>query len=170
MRALLASRSEAPVDPWDPLVFHYGSRILADEAYDVARHEATERSVQLAEQARLPAQLYGGIAGIGWALRHMQRDSDAEPWGADTDEPPQDDCAELDELLVRHLERPGVTPHFDLIVGLVGIGVYALEGLPSPSARRCLELVLDRLAQTAEDIDEGEIAWRRPGFAAAQRE
>ena len=38
---------------------------------------------------------------------------------------------------------------YDLIIGLVGIGVYALERLPRTSARECIELIVDRLDETA---------------------
>src|SRR5262249_5851933 len=50
---------------------------------------------------------------------------------------------------------------YDLISGLVGIGVYALEGLPRPSARACLEAVIDRLAELAEERDGGG-TWKTP--------
>jgi hypothetical protein len=50
---------------------------------------------------------------------------------------------------------------YDLIGGLAGLGVYALERLPRPTARVLLERVVDRLAELAEEMEEGS-AWFTP--------
>ena len=44
---------------------------------------------------------------------------------------------------------------------MVGLGIYALERLPRPAARQCLERVVDRLAELAERRD-GLAAWFSP--------
>src|SRR6185369_3602711 len=54
--------------------------------------------------------------------------------------------------------------HFDLVSGLTGVGVYALERLPRPRAQECLRRVVDRLAERSEQVDGGR-AWRTPGEA-----
>jgi class I lanthipeptide synthase len=51
----------------------------------------------------------------------------------------------VDEALKDHVNRPGWRRDYDLVSGLVGFGVYALERLPSPAAVACLEGVIDRL-------------------------
>jgi hypothetical protein len=50
---------------------------------------------------------------------------------------------------------------YDLISGLVGYGVYALERLPRPGAKECLDLVLARLSESAERRGAG-ITWFTP--------
>jgi hypothetical protein len=50
---------------------------------------------------------------------------------------------------------------YDLVSGLVGLGVYALERLPRPRARRALELIVDRLAELSETRPDGT-TWHTP--------
>ena len=61
------------------------------------------------------------------------------------------------------VEHVGLSPwrgHYDLISGLVGFGVYALERLPRAGGRECLERVVARLAETAERRPDGTVTWR----------
>src|SRR5262249_2093599 len=59
---------------------------------------------------------------------------------------------------------------YDLISGLVGFGVYALERMtPGADATRlaavvCLERVINRLAETAEHRAEGITWWTNPAW------
>ena len=80
--------------------------------------------------------LYSGLVGMAWALAHMSNE-----FAGATDLPLDD----LDEQLLElccNLEMEA-----DLIYGLIGIGVYALERWPAPFARDCTPLIIDRLAQ-----------------------
>jgi lantibiotic modifying enzyme len=106
------------------------------------------------------ASLYSGLAGVGWAISHLQAllpDADGEA-----------DAAEIDASLQEHLERSPWPEDYDLINGLVGYGVYALERLPRPAARACLERVVDHLAATAERRDEGSTWWTNPTWLPAE--
>ncbi len=102
------------------------------------------------------ASLYSGLTGVGWALAHLQ----SQLPGMDGEA----DVAEMDETLQEHLSHSPWTETYDLIDGLVGLGVYALERLsPGVEAARltavaCLERVIDHLADTAER-SEGAITW-----------
>jgi hypothetical protein len=96
------------------------------------------------------ASLYGGLAGVGWARAHLQsrlRGLDGE-----------DELAEIDQVLLEHLDQSPWPETYDLIDGLVGFGVYALERGPGADAVACLERVIDRLAETAEHRSDG-ITW-----------
>ena len=62
------------------------------------------------------------------------------------------------ELTWQH--NRGVGP-YDLVNGLVGYGVYALERLPDPVAVDCLERIVDRLAELAERTPDGS-TWYTP--------
>ena len=64
--------------------------------------------------------------------------------------------------LEKHLERTPWVEDYDLIVGLVGLGVYALERLPRPAARKCLESVIDRLDEMADRRPDGITWFTRP--------
>ncbi len=68
---------------------------------------------------------------------------------------------EVDEALKSYVSRSGWKADYDLIIGLVGLGVYALERLPAPGAISCLEGVIDRLEETAlRQI--GGVTWHTP--------
>ena len=79
----------------------------------------------------IPASLYSGLTGVGWAVAHLQ----GRLPGLDG----EDDLAEIDAALLDHLDQSPWRGAYDLIEGLVGFGVYALERLPRPAAAACLE-------------------------------
>jgi lantibiotic modifying enzyme len=106
------------------------------------------------------ASLYGGLTGVGWAMAHLRSrlpDVDRE-----------DDLGEIDEVLLDHLDQSPWRGEFDLIEGLVGFGVYALERLHRPAATACLERVVDRLAETAEHQGEGITWWTDPAWLPSE--
>jgi hypothetical protein len=96
------------------------------------------------------ASLYGGLTGVGWALAHLQ----GRLPGLDGEE----ELTEIDQVLFEHLEQSPWPDTYDLIDGLAGFGVYALERGPRPEAIACLERVIERLAETAEHRPDG-ITW-----------
>jgi lantibiotic modifying enzyme len=123
-----------------------------------------ERAAQLVEQAvdvlavtPLPANLYTGFAGVAWTMEHLRGRLFAED--GDEDEDP---VQEIDEALLAPLQRSPWTGDYDLITGLVGLGVYALERLPRPTAKTLLGSVVARLAETADVGEEGAAWFTRP--------
>jgi len=70
----------------------------------------------------------------------------------------------VDETLCEYLTQSPWPGDYDIVGGLVGFGVYALERLPRPSTITCLKLVIDRLEETAERTAEG-ITWYPAGVA-----
>jgi lantibiotic modifying enzyme len=113
-----------------------------------------EEAIAAASDGLTQASLYGGLAGVGWAAAHLQ-DRLA---GHDT----EDITAEIDQSLLEHLSPSRWSAEYDLIGGLVGLGIYALERLPRPAAVACLEQVIDHLAGTAERRPEGITWWTNP--------
>src|SRR5205807_798323 len=75
------------------------------------------------------ASLYGGLTGVGWALAHLQ----VRLPGLDGEA----DAAEIDEALLHHLDRTPWPDDYDLVSGLIGFGVYALDQSPWPRPVRC---------------------------------
>src|SRR5262249_39549787 len=80
------------------------------------------------------------------------------------------DLVQIDEALLSHLDRSPWPDDYDLVNGLVGFGVYALERLSPgadadrPAAVACLERVIEHLAQTAERRPEGVTWWTNPAW------
>jgi lantibiotic modifying enzyme len=111
----------------------------------------------------IEASLYSGLTGVGWVLAHLQGQLPAFDG--------EEDLAEIDEALLQHLNQSPWRDDYDLISGLVGFGVYALERLrvarPGSSkdvAIKCLERVIDRLAETAELRGDGVTWWTNPAW------
>src|SRR5260370_3225027 len=124
-----------------------------------------ERTTEALATTPLAPDLYGGFAGVAWTAEHLYSppftpapapaaaETLAAPEAAEDDA--EDPLAEIDVALLRYLDHSPWTADFDLIRGLAGFGVYALERLPRPSAIACLTKIVDRLAETAEHGPQG---------------
>ena len=90
--------------------------------------QALIAAIELLAQIGGTPSLYGGAARIGWTVSHHASGEDADAA-----------CKAIDEVLVRQLE--GWTRDYDLISGLVGFGVYAIErgDAGAPLARAVLD-------------------------------
>ena len=98
--------------------------------------------------------LYAGFSGVAWAVARQEPE---EGWG-----PGEDPLGEVDSALEAFLSQRPPSRNYDLIRGLVGIGVYALERAPRrPAAARCFEQLLAQLAETVERSGGG-LAWWTP--------
>jgi lantibiotic modifying enzyme len=122
-------------------------------------HEETalrfvERSIDAVADQWLPANLYGGYPGIAWLVEHLQGTLLSAEDGEDPNE-------EIEESLYEHLAGVPCEGEYDLILGLTGLGVFALERLPRPRAADCLERIVLHLEAASEERPEG-IAWRTP--------
>ena len=137
------------------LLFAYLARATGEERWaDVAERLLDEAAEVVATSPLLPG-LYSGWIGPAWVTAHLEGRLFEVEEGEDLN-------AEIDDALAERLARTPWAEPYDLIGGLVGSGVYALERLPRPSAVRCLELVLERLAEMAEPAgppESGGLAW-----------
>lgn len=101
---------------------------------------------------QMEPSLFGGFAGVAWSLAHLRG------WLLDAD----DDMTEsIDVALRDYLSRQPWRGDYDLISGLVGFGIYAMEHLRNPLAFECLGYVVDRLDELAQHTAEG-ITWFTP--------
>jgi lantibiotic modifying enzyme len=108
-----------------------------------------EQAIEAVAAAPMNSSLYGGVTGVAWAMAHL-RGSVFEL---------DDDATEMvDSLLKDGLRRGPWRGSYDLIDGLVGFGVYALEQLPRTVGIECLAHVVDRLDEIAERTRDG-ITW-----------
>jgi lantibiotic modifying enzyme len=135
------------------LFFSYLDRVFPNSGYDEQTSDFLERAILGVSQGYSPPSLYGGFPGVAWVLEHLEGRS-LEPG----EEDPGEDIA---EAIGRYLERERRRGDFDLVAGLVGLGVYALERRPRPSGEECLRQVLNHLAREVESLQEG-IAWHTP--------
>lgn len=134
------------------ILFGYMSRAFDDAgALDAATcllHQALDRVAS----TPLGPGLYSGFTGVGWTIAHFQ----SLFQGSDDD----DLVGDVDAIMIEHLSKR-VQCEYDLIEGLVGIGVYALERLPRPGAKALLSLVLERIEEWATETEHG-ITWFSP--------
>jgi len=113
-----------------------------------------DRAVEIVASETLRPFLFEGWAGVAWAAELI--DGLLDPGGEDRNEA-------LDEAVAAVLAREGafVTPH-DLVRGVTGLGVYALERLPRPAASAALRDALARLEESARHDDRGAYWWTPP--------
>jgi hypothetical protein len=91
-----------------------------------------------------------GFVGAAWAVEHL---------GGGLEAGAEDANAEVDGALLELLAASPASHHcHDLWFGLSGIGLYALERMPKPSARRLLATVIVRLEELAENDVQG-VSW-----------
>jgi lantibiotic modifying enzyme len=131
----------------------------AGDAYVDTAIGLLDGATDAAAALRLTPSLYFGFSGIGWVTTHL---------AGRLFEESEDSCLEIDELLLSSLGRLSEEGRYDLFEGLVGIGVYALERLPRPSAVTLLEAVIAHLAAHAEHTPEGARFFNSPAILAIQ--
>ena len=141
-----------PVDA--ALFWAYAAGALDDDASQARFAEATDRLFDHIERGFRSLALHGGLAGAGWVLTHI----------SDTDEDLAAGLREIDAGLIAHLEEVPWRDNYDLIGGLVGLGVYFLErqrgtdANSQPGITRGLALVVEQLAALAQPA-AGGVTW-----------
>ena len=131
--------------------FAYLAEATGDEEWSDCAARLVEQAIDAVADRPLTPWLHGGFAGVGWTLKHIEPILFEEPEGDD----------EIGEWLAAALASPVQRGDFDLISGIAGYAVYALEALPSPAASRVIERVLERLAEIGEPR-EGGFTWFTP--------
>jgi lantibiotic modifying enzyme len=111
---------------------------------------------------RLGFSLASGICGIAWAHDHLNR----HLCGARD----RGELREIDAALIDLLREWPPLGEYDLLYGLAGIGVYALERLSARAARTMVRLVVERLEAQAVEVEGGVGWWTPPGAVATMPE
>ncbi|ATB36768.1 Lanthionine biosynthesis cyclase LanC [Cystobacter fuscus] len=104
------------------------------------------------EEKPLLPWLHGGFSGIAWSIERL---GTLGLHGLE-------DMDEIDQALLELLSRQPWSADYDLIRGLVGLGVYALERLPRPLAVQCLEAIVARLEERSTRAGSGLSWWTPP--------
>jgi len=132
------------------LFFTYCERVLGRaDAGERARSHLDQAVTELEIQPAPSASLYHGFAGVAWVTEHLA----AGEGFADEEDPNE----EIDAALLSILRRSPWRGEHDLLGGLVGWGVYALERLPRPSAAAMLPLLLARLAEQVDAVRKSDL-------------
>ena len=121
---------------------------------DVLARQCLDQAIEAVSTQAMNASLYGGFTGVAWAAELAGRllDPDAE-----------DRSEAVDDALLRLLSRADRwSAPYDLIVGLTGLGVYALQRYPRPVATECLRRVVERLHECAQHDEHGLYWWTPP--------
>ena len=141
-------------------LFHgYLAKALGDERHAERADQLLDEAIESVASTPMRPALYAGFTGIAWAAEHLGRLFED---GEQPDEGEDEDMNEdIDEAVLTALANSSWAGDYDLISGLVGFGVYAVERFPRPSAVRCLEAVIDRLDATAERNEQG-VSWFTP--------
>jgi lantibiotic biosynthesis protein len=92
------------------------------------------------------ASLFSGFTGIAWTVQHV-----TTLLGECSD----DLGCEIDRALEIYLTHSPWTHDYDLLKGLVGLGVYCVERTHLAVAVRCLELIVERLSELGKPCHDG---------------
>ena len=137
--------AQAGVHAEHALLRAYVACAVPDEGHETVAMDSLDRAIETLSAASLGASLHGGLAGIGWIAEHVQTLLGAPP---PTDD--DDGNVAVDAALRKALQTTPWPRGHDLVGGLAGIGVYALERAQRPSGLALLERVVVCLDDLAE--------------------
>jgi lantibiotic modifying enzyme len=123
---------------------------FADAAASVRAQALLHCLVETAQQDSAVPWLLRGSAGIGWTIAHLSDKDSADAA-----------LRKIDETILGALEEHAWRFDYDLISGLVGLGVYALARAPGGQASRMLERILHHLEASALRTSSG-LGWHTP--------
>jgi lantibiotic biosynthesis protein len=138
--------SASPSDWGPPLLRYYVGRATDEQSSVESALAMRDAAIDALPRFLDVPGLYGGVAGIGWMCAHLDRLQQTSH---------DEQYAEVDEFLSEHVRERTWGGHYDLITGLVGIGTYFLERLPSAVARESLCRIVGLLADRATSDAEG---------------
>lgn len=133
---------------------------LDESSADLA-FEFISRSVQALTSEHQTPRFYGGFTGIAWALEHLQ--------GRLLERDDDDPNASIDEALTVLVEQNHWRGDYELISGLVGYGVYALERRFSSRRIALLTAIVRHLEETAIATSDG-LTWFTPPYLLPERQ
>jgi hypothetical protein len=132
------------------LLFDQLHRTFPDRGYDATARQLVEDAVGRLGEQPTELSLYVGLTGVAWVIEHLRGSS-----------LPAVDDGELDDVDAMIAEAlVDWNGDFELLAGLVGLGVYTLARLPRPTARHNLEVIIDRLGAAATPTALG-LTWRQ---------
>ncbi len=170
LRAIVTSLRDAPADSLgDATLLHaLGPCLLLAATREAFPGEGlTERAFALldacvarASEGDLTASLHDGVAGLAWVMELLREGGD-------------DPNVEVDEALVAALSESPWQGDFDVMHGLAGTAIYAMERGSQGDGVAMLAHIVDRLAELSTPTPEGRL-WLTtramvPSFRAGAR-
>ena len=134
------------------LFYAYLWRTRGEERHGDVAVAYLDRAIDGLAAGGLGLGLFTGITGIAWVAHHLA--------GPDFTDDDTDVTADLDDALLEAL-RPPWTGEYDLISGLTGLGVYALDHPIEDRRHALLERILTHLEALAVE-DEHGVSWFTP--------
>ncbi len=122
----------------------------SESSYRAAARSLIGDSVRVAQSDVMGPSLFSGFAGVGWALCKLSG------WEVVACDDSAFDA--IDDALAIYLDRDPWPFQFDLITGMAGMAVYALNRRSHPLASRCLQLIVRNLESCAVETPDG-ISW-----------
>jgi lantibiotic modifying enzyme len=137
------------------LFYAYMAKLqTANPDYNSLADRFLNKACDALESVDLPEGLFQGFTGIAWTVEHLQNII----YKSDEIDPDCDPNEEIDHMLRDFYKEP---EKYDLWSGCVGLGVYALERYPRPSAKSLLEFLIEFLALWGGAVENG-IGWFTP--------
>lgn len=128
-----------------------------DQSAGAAAQALIDAAMDDASRVALGPYLCNGWAGVAWTALRLASLGCADPPTVEAF------CARTDEVLLDLLRTPldGTRDPlpYELLYGLVGLGVYALDRRPRPAAESILDQIISRLLRSAEQGSAG-LMWR----------
>lgn len=146
------------------LAMFYGFKSLQEDSDDdrTAAIGHLDEAFDRVASLHMSTSLFVGFSGVAWAAQLLE--DELLRSGGDPNE-------DIDEALVGFVDAAPVNNDYDLISGLVGVGVYCLERIGRPAAAKTLELIVARLEDTAQTTPQGAAWFTSPEMMpAATRE
>jgi lantibiotic modifying enzyme len=136
------------------LLYAWLARTRRTPEADVVAWQYLDQAVDAVSTQAMNPSLYGGFTGVAWAAELV--DHLLDPNAGDRNEA-------VDDALLRLLSQANrwPAPH-DLVEGVTGLGVYALQRYPRPVAIECLRQVVERLHERAQHDELGLYWWTPP--------
>jgi lantibiotic modifying enzyme len=144
------------------LFFSYLDTLRPGRGHGTRATALLDEAIASLAETPMDASLYEGFPGVAWAVEHLG------PRGEDA-------SGDIDAALLELLGQSPWSSAYDLVEGLVGLGVYALERLARPTGAPLLEQVVERLGELARRQGPGltwwtSPEWMRPGMRALHPE
>ncbi|HJR46022.1 MAG TPA: lanthionine synthetase C family protein [Actinomycetota bacterium] len=135
------------------LALRYLAVGLDEPSFLAAAGSAFDRAADALTSQRLGVGVMQGFTGVGWTAEHLH-----------TGGPDEDPCEAIDEAVLLVLRRSAWPGDYDLVSGLVGVGIYALERIARPHGPEMLERVVAHLAARARPSRDGLAWFTEPAF------
>lgn len=167
--AVVAALAEPTVPP-GPTLADGGAGLSVAHAYcalafpgaghDLSSERQLDQAIDAVASAPMARGLYSGFTGVAWAIEHLHRLAGREDAGDPADDPNDEIVAALIDSVTA--DDAGAPCDYDLVNGLVGLGVFAVERLPRPGAEALLRRLVAVLAVRARRVDDGLVWWTDP--------